>query len=72
MKSKLFENYGGFKVWERPLNRGKGFRYEVRNGNKVLLCTHSLFEAMNDAKARMDAFWNEQARVMAEMKKAAR
>ena len=68
MRSQLFESYGGFKVWRRPLNRGHGFRYEVREGNKVLLRTHILFDAMEDAKRRMNAFWDEQARVMNEMK----
>ena len=68
MRSKYYERYGNYKVWQRPLNKGKGFRFEVRLGNRVLLPTHtSLFAAQQDAKARNNAFWDEQARYLKQM-----
>ena len=67
MRSKYYDRYGNYKVWQRPLNKGKGFRFEVRLGNRVLLPTHtSLFAAQQDAKTRNNAFWDEQARVFNE------
>jgi len=67
MRSTYYDRYGNYKVWQRPLNKGKGFRFEVRQGNRVLLPTHtSLFAAQQDAKARNNAFWDAQARVFNE------
>jgi hypothetical protein len=68
VRSKLYATYGFYKVWQRPLNKGKGFRFEVRKGNSVLGSFMSLLTAMEDAKARMNAFWDEQARVYNELK----
>ena len=68
MRSKLHDNFGGFKVWQRPLNKGKGFRFEVRDGNRVLGRHVYLHDALQDAKARMTAFWDEQTRVYNELK----
>ena len=67
MRSKLFDTFGRFKVWQRPLNKGKGFCFEVREGNSVLFRTHHLHIAMMDAKAKHNAFWDEQARVLKEL-----
>jgi len=64
MRSTFYKNYGGFKVWQRPPEGG----FEVRQGNRVLARHAYLFEAMKDASARLDAFWDEQARVLKEMK----
>ena len=68
MRSKLHDNFGGFKVWQRPLNKGRGSRFEVRDGNRVLGRHVYLHDALQDAKARMVAFWDEQARVYNELK----
>lgn len=64
MRSRLFDNFGGFKVWERPINHGKGRRYEVRQGNRVLARFPYLHLAMEDAKGRMDAWWDEQGTML--------
>jgi hypothetical protein len=69
MRSKLYDNFGGYKVWERPLNKGKGHRFEVRQGNHVLSHHIYLHLAQADAKARMNAWWDEQERVLKEMTK---
>jgi hypothetical protein len=58
MRSKLYDNFGGYKVWQRPLNKGRGFCFEVRNGNRILFRTHHLHVAMMDAKARHEADWD--------------
>jgi hypothetical protein len=68
MRSKLYATYGFYKVWQRPLNKGKGFRFEVRQGNYVLSKNHAnAFDAMKDASVRYDAWVGEQARVMKEL-----
>jgi hypothetical protein len=68
MRSKLYDNFGGYKVWHRPLNKGRGGRFEVRQGNRVIANHICLFDAQQDAKTRMNAFWDEQARVLKELK----
>jgi len=68
MRSQLFGNYGDYKVWQRPLNKGYGWRIEVRQGNKVLFRTHSLIEAQKYASDRFDAWVDEQARYLKQMK----
>jgi len=68
MRSRLYENYGGYKVWQRPLNRGKGSRFEVRLGNKVLAHHIHAYDAMKDASDRFDAWVDEQASYLKQMK----
>ena len=67
MRSKLFDTFGRFKVWHRPLNKGRGGRFEVRQGNRVLANHICLFDAQQDAKARNNAFWDEQSRYLKQM-----
>jgi hypothetical protein len=68
MRSTLFGNYGGYKVWQRPLNKGRGSRFEVRLGNKVLAHHIYAHDAMKDASDRFDAWVDEQARYLKQMK----
>ena len=68
MRSKLFDTFGHFKVWQRPLNKGRGGRFEVRQGNRVLFTHMHLHEAKVDAFKRMNAFWDEQAQYLKQMK----
>ena len=67
MRSKLFDTFGHFKVWQRPLNNGAAARAEVRQGNRVLFTHMHLHEAKVDAFKRMNAFWDEQARYLKQM-----
>jgi len=68
MRSKFYDTIGGYKVWQRPLNKGRGFRFEVRQGNRVLYRCSDLRSAQQHASDRFDAWLDEQARYLKQMK----
>lgn len=63
----LFETYGGFKVWGRDLKDGSR-EFQVRVGRNIVARHRYLFEALEDVRARVDAYWDEQARQLKLMK----
>jgi hypothetical protein len=70
MKNQFFDNYGGWKVW--GVSKGGKVEYQVRQGNSIVARHEYLFNAMKDAKARMDAWWDNEARALREMMKEER
>jgi len=68
VRSTLYATYGSYKVWQRPMNKGRGFRFEVRKGNSVIAHFGELHLATAHAKELTDSFWAEQARVYYELK----